>query len=1306
MSTGDTNHWNALKNRALQAADLLKQMLTDRQDSDNSAVTESFTQYAELWQEIANEAYELGLEGLCDVSMLFHASALDDEQVEQGLHDKHGQLLAKWQTLFISYIDAPGLSSACDDLVRYLQDPFWAEPLDNDDVEMLKQQLLMESEQAIVEDNEVKNVTLAEEQGVSGANNDKWMTLKNRATETTALLQKLLADSRDNNQLALVESFTQYAQRWQEIANEAYEDSLEGLCDVCMLFHASALDSELIEQGLDDKHGQLLEKWQELFVAYLDAPEKENTRNDLVRYLQESVWAEPLPDEDVDMLKSMLLPEQIAVEVTENLEGVTDDEDPVLNLHSEIDDTSEKEAKTTIAPDLLELIRTEFEPYAESIFVALESDFAKTLAAEKFELAMTPQLDKLEMLSKVSGSLGLKGLQKVFEVLHDNMQALCSNKLMLEEAQSQILTKVMSDILHYIADIDGLPKHKALAEHLQHLDWPSPLSDNEAQELVVLFSRVSLQSREEIIGVRETASAEDVFLIIQDDVNPELLESLFNELPTLTEEFTEAVQQLLESGSISDVETAQRIAHTLKGSGNLVGLKGIASLTHNIEDIMEKVALHGSVPKGVFDLLLTDCADCLEAMSDHVLGRGDPPDNALTLLQQLFDLTYQIKAEGIPESVEALPIATNEAVVDIKAVSIADSDIMASVVIDAEVVEKAVNKPTEASSDNVDSMTRIPSSLVEDMLRMAGENNILTGQIQQRLRETIEQNQSIEEQNAGLLNLIAELEQLVEEQSNVSQETKVVLNQDFDPLEMDQYNELHTCANRLLEIATDAKTATSVVNSQLSELKDLLRVQERLQKENHELVLQTRMVPVQSIVSRLQRTIRQASRSVGKTVQLHIVGSDTLIDRDILHTLIDSLMHLLRNAVDHGIESSEQRLAAGKSATGNITLEFSLQGSRIFVICQDDGGGLDLIRIRQIAEQKKLIAAGQVLSEQELQRLVLQPGFSTRDSATQLSGRGIGMNAVYDQILKLKGELELDSQFGSGTRVVLALPATLVSVRALLIRSTSQLIAVSNRGLEHILYPGAGKLKKLGSGLAYQHGEKLYSAERFEGILNIPSNSNTVMDASLSAMLFKMETGEIKAILVEQVVDSRELVVKNMGQYVPKIHGVAGATILGDGSVTPVLDIPELMRGNSSQVMVQQIGQNEISDLRRRGHRHALVIDDSLSARRSLALLLSDMDYDVSTAIDGIDAIEKMEEKIPDVILVDLEMPRMNGLELTSHIRNRVDTKDIPVIMVTSRATEKHRQQAETAGVNAYLTKPFSENEMIDLINKAVRIGH
>lgn len=1310
MATIDSKHWSNLTDQTLQAADLLLEVLTQNQDTDKSKFIESFYQYTELWQEIANNALACGMDGLCDVCSLFITLALDSDQHEQGLSENHGQLLEQWLELFLAYLEAPEQDSTRSELISFLRNPCWSEPLSDDDTQILKQSLLPPQEPKAAEKQQEE--VSADLQLMDG-NINYWPILKDQVSLTIEPLQQLLNISQQNDQSQLIESFTEYAELWQEIANEALDFGLDSLCDVCMLFHATALDIELLEQGLADRHGKLLKNWLDRFIAYLETPEDNKTGNDLVNILQDDFWTESLSDDDAKMLADLLLPEsntvenkKISIETKQTPAPEPQQQEPTINdsasdldfaSNLEVDlDNSPAEIKV-IAPDLLELIRSEFEPYAESIFVAIESEYAKTLSPEKFSLAMLPQLEELEMLAKVSETLGLQGLQQVFEVLRNNMQALCTDKLMLEKQQSQLLTSVMSCILHYLADIENVARRILLAEHLQNPNWPIPLSGNEVRKLIALFGYVRLQSKADIIGEREIASEDDVAVTIQDDINPELLESLYDELPSLTEEFSEAVRQLLKSGSISDVEKAQRIAHTLKGSGNLAGIKGIASLTHNIEEIMEKVASHGSVPKGIFDTLLLDCADCLEAMSDSVLGRGNPPDNSLDLLQQLSDLSYQIKAEGIPEAAEELPLAKPKTEGFTPPGSFPPAT-------ETKPVEKTDKEKTESSADSVETTTRISSSLVEDMLRMAGENNILTGQIQQHLSETIEQNLTIRKQHTRLLNLITELEQLVEEQGTISMERVSALNEEFDPLEMDQYNELHTCSNRLLEVATDAMTITTTVSSQLAELKDLLVVQERLQRENHELVLKTRMVPVQSIESRLQRAIRQACRTTAKNVNLHIIGTDTLIDSDILNSLIDSLMHMLRNAVDHGIETSEQRLAAGKPESGNVTLEFSLRGDRILVVCQDDGGGLDLARIRSIAEQKRLISSDQSLSAKELQRLVLKPGFSTRDSATQLSGRGIGMNAVHDQILKLKGELDIDSQFGNGTRITLTLPATLVSVRALLVRSGNQVMAISNRGLEQILYPGAGKLKLLGNKWAYQHGDKLYSARKFETIINYSIAENTTPEGGLSAMLFKMESGEIKAILVDQVMDSRELIVKNMGQYVPKINGVAGATILGDGSVTPVLDIPELLRANHSQTMVQPFAQDRLQNSHNNTQhlRRALIIDDSLSARRSLAQLLSDMNYEVSTAIDGIDAIEKIEEKLPDIILVDLEMPRMNGLELTSHVRNRTDTKDVPVIMVTSRATDKHRQQAKNSGVDVYLTKPFSENELMDQINKVV----
>ena len=336
------------------------------------------------------------------------------------------------------------------------------------------------------------------------------------------------------------------------------------------------------------------------------------------------------------------------------------------------------------------------------------------------------------------------------------------------------------------------------------------------------------------------------------------------------------------------------------------------------------------------------------------------------------------------------------------------------------------------------------------------------------------------------------------------------------------------------------------------------------------------------------------------------------------------------------------------------------------------------------------------LTESEINRLILQPGFSTRQQATQTSGRGIGMDIVHTEILALKGSVHIESEKGNGCLVELRLPVTLMSSHALLLRHLSQIIAVSNHGIEKILHPNDSQIIKADDGTTYCEvdGEKLEMLT-LESLLNLPEDRRHDDRETRPALLIREE--ELNHVIyIQEVVDTRDLFIKSMGKYLNNIKGILGATILGDGSVVPVIDLPELIRSPATNVYTP--GELTHTNIHR-ALPVALVVDDSLSARRALAQVIQDAGFDVRTAKDGLEAVGIIEKKKPDIMLVDMEMPRMNGMELTSHVRGFENTRDIPVIMVTSRSTEKHRKQAHEAGVNVYITKPFSEDDLLDQVH-------
>jgi chemosensory pili system protein ChpA (sensor histidine kinase/response regulator) len=424
-----------------------------------------------------------------------------------------------------------------------------------------------------------------------------------------------------------------------------------------------------------------------------------------------------------------------------------------------------------------------------------------------------------------------------------------------------------------------------------------------------------------------------------------------------------------------------------------------------------------------------------------------------------------------------------------------------------------------------------------------------------------------------------------------------------------------------------------------------------------------------------------------------------MIDSDVLDDLVDPLMHVIRNAIDHGIENPEVRVEKGKQPKGIIQLNFSRQGDHINVSCKDDGVGLNYDAIRATAILKGMISKDDNPTDDDLIRMIWLPGFTTKEQTTQISGRGIGMDAVHNQISAMKGSLNINSTLEVGTTVELKLPLTLISVHALLVSAYNQNLAISTRGIEQILTPGEGDIERNHDETIIRIEDETYSVTDLETLLHLPYNRES---SERTVLLVRDETGNMSGISLDKVLASKDLVVKNLGPYVPEIPGIEGATILGDGSVAPVIDLLSLLRGSMVEVTnpwIEQLGQSMVhSDAP-----CALIVDDSLSARRSLAEFVKDLGYQILTAKDGIEAIDVLDSKTPDIMLVDLEMPRMNGVELTAHVRADEKIHEMPIIMITSRTTEKHQSMANSAGVNVYLTKPFSEDILMEHINDLYR---
>lgn len=1225
-------------------------------------------------------------DALRDSCVIFHDIINDLNKRKDTVTTSQLEQLEIWPTLILAYIGNPTDEDNIELLVSFLKSEIWGYNANEGAFTELNNNFNNTIHPSVTSTNESDEIDDSASNLSNAFDGALFESVQEEVIETMTGLISDLSSTDDDDDFGLGHAFSLCADRIELLGMSIAASGLVGLMDVCVIFQSGLRQLAQREKPLSDEEQVIIEEWTSHFIAYLSSPTDPDIVDHLVDYLNGMPWSDPMSEEEMMTLRFMLVPEDIEVTAPiesedvsleyENAKQTDEGLEYEIDNTEELDEISFSEENYTLGNELVQLIRDEFQLEQISLDEAIQNISANTPLKDNDVDQLSTFKLMVERFSLATESIGLIGLNKLLVHIVENLDITINKSSQLDGVMVSALKQFSTMSLNYLNDMENKEQINEFVTPYFSKIWPKPFDFDQSSLEQELYSPQLLI--EDDIEIRATQAApEDISLKLPEDVNQELLNTLLQELPIQTEEFTQSITQLVEgNATLKDVEKAQRIAHTLKGAANTVGIVGIATLTHHIEDIFDAFTTQQRLPgKSLADILM-NAADVLETMSESLLGIGDEPEQAQSVLQQILNWANLIDQEGIPEDDAQIQINKNSN--DDETVSQEDNSHLNDVI-----------APT---------MLRVPATLMDELLRIAGESIILGGQLQERLRKATEQTEFVHAQNTLYQQLVFELEQIVDVQGLTGKKTTSTENDVFDSLELEQYNELHTVTHRLVEAATDSKELTHNIEDELNNLDTLLVDQSRLHKQNQNIVMQTRMVPVKNIVPRLQRSIRQTSRTTGKKVSLEVDGTETLMDSDVLNELVDPLMHILRNSVDHGIENEPERIKSNKDIMGTINLIFSRDGDHIVVKCKDDGAGLDYEAIRRIAIKKELIGNNQELSNEELIRLIWLAGFTTRDTTTQVSGRGIGMDAVYNQVTSMKGTINITSEKNKGCVVEIRLPLTLISVHAILIKLRKQTVAISNRGIEQILCPGDGDLKRDNESYTYHLNDEVYTAFDIETLLHQPRDQRNNDREDRTIFILKDETGYKYAITVEQVLANQDLIVKQLGTYIPDILGIEGATILGDGSVAPVLDLPGLIRTISKNDINQDIEHRLAKAEPIEENLTALVVDDSLSARRSLAEFIKDLGYDVRMARDGIEAIEVIETKKPDIILVDLEMPRMNGLELTSHIRSKKDIKDIPIIMITSRSTEKHREMADSAGVNSYLTKPFSEEQLLENI--------
>lgn len=747
----------------------------------------------------------------------------------------------------------------------------------------------------------------------------------------------------------------------------------------------------------------------------------------------------------------------------------------------------------------------------------------------------------------------------------------------------------------------------------------------------------------------------------------------------------------------------QRSLHTLKGSARMAGVTSMAKLAHELEFIYEELANTSfkGIPTVAVELLHI-CHDWLIDALDVLKQDKEPiePDTLILALQRF---------RKDPDALVSLPRADQSAqsLVEQNALTLFEQEEVQETKGDGTEPPSmyglfaGTNQNDQAASNE---MIRVSASTIEKMINLAGENAINRARIEMGVNSI---GFVLDDMGLTIQRLAEQLRRMegeLESQILARHEQERGQYADFDPLEMDQYSALNQLSKSLAESASDLVDFKITLSDKIRDTENLLLQQSRIQSELQDGLMNSRLVPFSRLLPRLQRVVRQTSTELSKPAELIVNNAEGELDRTVLDRMVAPLEHMLRNAVDHGLETPEQREAANKPAQGQIRLNVERQGNEIIITLDDDGKGINVEAVRGKAVERGLIAADSKLSDYDIMQFIFHAGLSTAEKVTQISGRGVGMDVVQNEIKLLGGTVSVSSEIGKGTRITMRLPLTVAVADALMVRVGDRQFAIPLAQIERIVRVSPVALEQ------YYHSKNenfkidkqqyrlRYLGEFIHG--NKTPHLHT-QGMSLPVLLIK-SMGQPTAIQVDQLVGSRaEIVVKPAGQQLTSIDMISGATILGDGSVTIILDALALARRAAASKRTQAAEVQKASASREAGKKHlVMVVDDSVTVRKVTTRLLERQGYEVVTAKDGVDAIEKLEEVTPDIMLLDIEMPRMDGFEVATLVRHNEAISELPIIMITSRTGEKHRERAFLTGVNCYMGKPFQEAELLQNIEE------
>lgn len=841
----------------------------------------------------------------------------------------------------------------------------------------------------------------------------------------------------------------------------------------------------------------------------------------------------------------------------------------------------------------------------------------------------------------------------------------------------------------------------------------SPLAELDPDRLSVVASEPSQHfDDEEDLDVSDAIDAE-LFPIFEEEA-----EELLGQLATRLQDWVRHPDDPQAPAS------AMRTLHTLKGGARLAGAMRLGELVHRLESRIENLTA-----------LSADAIPSADEI-EPLLGRCDALRLAFESVQKAVAAgpealsEPEVEAEPVVAPRPAEPVVTATAPLQAmadeptppQAAALDTPDVVADepaahAVDDAGEIDwsrfegiEVPELPRATAASNANSAVRVRAPLLDRLVNQAGEVSITRTRIASDVDHIKESLADLTENLERLRGQLRDIELQAETQISSRMEAAKVAAAAFDPLEFDRFTRFQELTRMMAESVNDVATVQRTLQQTLQSTEDDLAAQARLTRELQDDLLRTRMVEFEGLSDRLYRVVRQAAKETGKQVRLDIVGGSIEIDRGVLDRMTGAFEHLVRNSVTHGIELPAARTAAGKDATGAIVVSVTQDGNEVGVEVRDDGAGLDLNRIRSKAQAQGIIATDADLSDDQLANLIFTPGFSTADKVTELSGRGVGMDVVRSEVQAIGGRIETSTSPGQGTGFKLVLPLTTAVTQVVMVRCGTLTVGVPSTLVATVRRMPAAEIRQ-----SYLSGSCVVDGETLPfywlgALLQTSACSEAPADRSGQLLVVRSASQRI-VVHVDDVVGNQEVVVKNLGPQLSRMPGLAGMTLQASGDVSLIYNPVALATLYGAAARATSLAALQSPDAGKVAVDDAdspaallaplvLVVDDSLTVRRVTERMLRREGYRVALAKDGLDALERLAQEKPAIVLSDIEMPRMDGFDLVRNLRADPRLQDLPVIMITSRIAQKHRDYAAELGVEHYLGKPYSEEDLLALISR------